>query len=118
MPLLSSGRSGALVSATSTSPFGSTYNQRGWSSPLAKAVTASPAAGFGLSPPVQPLATAMLTVGSSVSVGSGIGGFAPVDACSGNLAESPQPASSRSEAADNAMTAARMGHLIVEGSPD
>ncbi len=34
-PGASSGLGGALVSATSTSPLGSTYSQRGWSSPLA-----------------------------------------------------------------------------------
>ena len=39
MPLLSSGRSGALVSATSTSPLGSTYSQRGCSRPRANAAT-------------------------------------------------------------------------------
>ena len=36
-PRLSSGRSGAFDSATSTSPFGSTYSQRGWSSPRREA---------------------------------------------------------------------------------
>jgi len=37
MPLASSGRSGAFVSATSTSPLGSVYTQRGCVRPVAKA---------------------------------------------------------------------------------
>ena len=35
MPWPSSGRGGAFVSATSTSPLGSTCSQRGWSRPVA-----------------------------------------------------------------------------------
>jgi len=37
-----------LVSATSTSPLGSTYSQRGWSSPLANATTRVPGAACGV----------------------------------------------------------------------
>src|SRR5215510_14053904 len=53
-PVLSLGRGGAFVSATSTSPLGRTYNQRGWSSPVANAVTAAPGAACGAWPLGQP----------------------------------------------------------------
>ena len=86
---LASGLAGALVSATSTSPFGSTYNQRGWSSPLANACTCRPAAGTGARPSLQPWAGAILTVGTKVGTGSGKTGLGPVPANTGNVATSP-----------------------------
>src|SRR5258705_12904366 len=64
-PLPSSGLEGALVSATSTSPLGSVYTQRGCSSPVAKAATAKPDAATGLTPAGQPLAGAIFTVGTN-----------------------------------------------------
>src|SRR3954468_5658884 len=64
-PFSSSGLGGALVSATSTSPFGSTYNQRGWSSPCANACTVVPSADAGVAPAGQLLAFTTLTVGSN-----------------------------------------------------
>ncbi len=45
-PVVSLG--GALLSATSTSPLGRTYSQRGWSSPSANRSTAKPGAARGL----------------------------------------------------------------------
>ena len=42
------------ISATSTSPSGSTSSHRGWSRPRAKAVTRRPAAGVGASSAAQP----------------------------------------------------------------
>src|SRR6188508_3486683 len=71
MPLLSSGFGGAFVSATSTSPLGSTKSQRGWSSPSANWVTFNPAAGVGVTPAGQPTTLATLTVGISVDLGGG-----------------------------------------------
>jgi hypothetical protein len=68
---------GALVSATSTSPFGITYNQRGWSRPPATALTMSPVAGFGGAPPGHPFASAMLMVGTRVGRGFATVGFVP-----------------------------------------
>ena len=46
----SSGLGGALLSATSTSPLGSTCSQRGWSSPPANSLTAKPWAAVGIVP--------------------------------------------------------------------
>ena len=76
-PLPSSGLGGALVSATSTSPFGSTRSQRGWSSPSARAATWRPAAAVGRSPAPQPTAFAVWMVGSNVFLGAGSVGEAP-----------------------------------------
>ncbi len=56
---------GPSVSATSTSPFGRTSNQRGCCRPVAKAATASPGAGVGVRPGAQPSAGATLTRGIS-----------------------------------------------------
>jgi len=94
MPLPSSGRWGALLSATKTSPFGSTKSQRGCSRPLAKPLTLRFGAAVGLPSADHPFAGAILTVGMYDLVGCGIVGFAPTEACSGNFALSPQPASS------------------------
>ena len=55
---------GAFDSATRTSPFGSTYSQRGCDRSLARAVTVSPAAATGLPPSGQPTAGAMAIVGT------------------------------------------------------
>ena len=81
-----------LVSATSTSPFGSTWSQRGWSSPWAKAATASPGAGTGASPAAQPSAGAMSTVGRSPCRGSGRAGSGPTPAAKGSPSRPPQAA--------------------------
>src|SRR5260370_40293074 len=70
-PLESSGLGGALVSVTSTSPFGKTWSVRGWSSPVANAFTTMPSAAVGLAPARQPLAGAMLTVGNQLCSGDG-----------------------------------------------
>ena len=79
--LAGSGRfGGALVSATSTSPLGST-RARGWARPAANALTATSRRRGA--PSGQPLAGAMLTVGIGV-VGSGGGsvGLGPIAAFS------------------------------------
>ncbi len=78
MPPPSFGRSGALLSATSTSPFGSTYTQRGCSSPVANAFTARPCAGVGLPCAGQPVADAICTTGRSFFSGSTSVGFGPM----------------------------------------
>src|SRR5687767_1108189 len=85
-------RGGPADSATSTSPFGSTYTQRGWSSPFANGATCVPAAATGFTPSGQPLAGAMRTVGIGDFVGSGREGSGPVPAWNGSLAIAPQPA--------------------------
>src|ERR1035438_1838199 len=77
MPRVSSGLGGALVSATSTSPFGKTYKVRGWSSAAAKALTAMPLAAVGLPPAGQPVAVATLTVGIQDFCGAGRAGEGP-----------------------------------------
>src|SRR5205814_7500892 len=77
IPLLSSGRAGALVSATSTSPLGSTYTQRGCSSPCAKATTDVPSAAMGFPAGGQPLAATTLTRGMRDLLGGGNEGWAP-----------------------------------------
>jgi len=79
-PFFSAGLGGALVSATRTSPLGSTYSQRGCSSPRAKAVTARPCAGVGAVPSGQPTAGATLTVGIQRFCGAGNVGCGPVSA--------------------------------------
>src|SRR5690606_34119622 len=71
------GLGGALLSATRTSPFGTTHNPRGGSRPLAKAWTARPSAGEGRPFSDQPTAVATLTVGISVLLGSGSAGLGP-----------------------------------------
>jgi hypothetical protein len=93
MPLPSSGRSGALVSATRTSPLGSTSSQRGWFRPLANAPTRKPAAAVGVLPSGQPLAGAICTVGIRLLFGSGSCGYGPSLAAGAKRAVSlPQPA--------------------------
>src|SRR6478672_13499563 len=54
IPLLSSGRTGAFVSAISTSPLGRTYTHRGWLKPLAKGATFVPGAAIGIPAGDQP----------------------------------------------------------------
>ena len=95
MPLAASGLGGASLSATSTSPLGSTNSQRGWSRPLANAFTRVPAAPCGITPSDQPFAGAMFTVGISVRCGCGKVGCGPVPSETVNVAISPQPASAR-----------------------
>src|SRR5262245_47322654 len=89
-PFPSAGRFGAAVSATSTSPLGSTYTQRGCSKPPANAVTVPPAAERGMVPSGHPFAGATLMVGISVWFGSGSVGSGPT--CRGSVAFSPQAA--------------------------
>src|SRR5438067_2237196 len=93
MPLPSSGFGGASVSATSTSPFGSTYTERGCWSPFANRSTFKPFAAVGFAFSGQPLTGAMSTVGISDCRGWGMAGSGPVPADTGNFAMSPQPAS-------------------------
>src|SRR6185295_7876923 len=113
-PLRSSGLGGAFVSATSTSPLGRTYSQRGWSRSLANACTANPAAGDGFAPAGQPLAVATCMVGKSVWCGAGSVGWGPIPACTGNVAVSPQPPALNNNPANSKETArvvTRMGSL-------
>ena len=96
---LVSGVCGLFDSATSTSPFGSTYSQRGWSRPWARACTSSPCAACGLAPSGQPFAGAMSTVGIRLRFGAGNCGAGPMPAPAGRVDLSPQPASTDSAAA-------------------
>ena len=89
IPLPSSGLAGALLSATRTSPLGSTWIQRGCSKPTAKGVTAKPGMGVGITPWGQPTAGAMLTVGIRLLRGLGKVGLAPMPALGDNVALSP-----------------------------
>src|SRR3546814_17131867 len=68
---------GPLVSATSTSPLGSTYSQRGSSRPPAHRVTVNPGSGVGLAPLGKPSAGAMSTDGIRVRFGHGQIGRSP-----------------------------------------
>src|SRR4051812_19076150 len=77
IPLPSSGFGGALLSATSTSPLGSTETVRGWARPLAKALAAMPLAATGLPPEGHPVALAILTVGIQDFSGAGRAGEGP-----------------------------------------
>src|SRR5205085_2135446 len=79
--LPSSGLSGALVSATRTSPLGSTYNQRGCTRPVANALTAVPDTGVGAVPVGQPLAGATCTTGTTCFSGAGRLGLGPTLVC-------------------------------------
>ena len=79
---------GAWLSATRTSPLGKTVGQRGWSSPVAKAVTARPCAACGFAPSLQRTTRAMLTVGISVGFGGGRVGFVPLLAARSSAADS------------------------------
>ena len=89
-PFPSSGLGGALVSATSTSPFGNTYSQRGCASPCANAFTVIPDATFGLAPAGQPRAVAISTVGISDFFGAGNVGLGPMPDSTGRSAFSRQ----------------------------
>jgi hypothetical protein len=99
-PFMSSGRGGAFVSATSTSPLGSTYTQRGCSRPRAKAVTRVPGPALGCAPAGQPLAGAMSTVGIREGLGGGSCGSGPIPAESGRRAMSAQAVRPRSKASE------------------
>ena len=83
-------RGGELVSATSTSPLGRRYSQRGWSSPVAKAATRSPAAAVGVCPCAQPIGLAVFTVGITCSRGAVMSGRAPATAATSCRALSGQ----------------------------
>src|SRR5215203_649675 len=91
IPLLSSGLGGALVSATSTSPFGRTWSHRGWTRSRAKAATAVPSAAMGLAPCGQPVALTTCTSGISALLGAGRVGSGPVPAETGSFAEEAHP---------------------------
>jgi len=56
-------RGGLCASATSTSPFGSTKIERGWSRPSANRWTASPSAATGACPAGQCVASGTFIVG-------------------------------------------------------
>ena len=116
MPLPSPGRFGALVSATNTSPLGSTYSQRGWSSSEAKALTSSPAAGFGCSPLRHPIASATLIVGTSPRLGSGKTGLGPWAFSSGTSAGS-QAKSNRANHAAIGIALALKDRVITGAEP-
>ena len=90
MPFPSSGRRGAFVSATRTSPFGSTYSQRGWSSPLANARTLKPSAGVGAASGDQPFRARTFITGMSACSWGRSTGWVPVTAETGSLAGVPQ----------------------------
>src|SRR3978361_928368 len=91
IPVPSSGLGGAFVSATRTSPLGSTKSQRGWLRPAAKAATFNVGAAVGDVPAGQPFSGAMLTVVMRVSCGGGSSGLGPIPADDGSVASSPQP---------------------------
>src|SRR5690242_20198348 len=100
IPLPSSGRSvGAFVSATRTSPLGSTYSHRGWSRFRAYAVTTRPAAATGLASSDQPTASATLTVGMSDVRGVGSSGVGPVPAETGSRADEPHAVATKASVA-------------------
>ncbi|MCY1300902.1 hypothetical protein D9M70_504900 [compost metagenome] len=99
IPRLSSGLGGALDSATSTSPLGRVYSQRGWSRFSAKRCTARPGAARGAVSAGQPMAGAMCMVGNSVLTGSGRRGFGPMPSSTGSVARSPHPVSNNSRTA-------------------
>src|SRR5687768_14527260 len=86
------GFGGEFVSATSTSPFGNTWSQRGCSSLSAYAATLSPAAAIGVVPAGQPTALATLTTGISDVRGGGSCGLEPIPASTGSRAAPPQAA--------------------------
>src|SRR5688572_31764414 len=93
LPLsLPGGGAGLALSATSTSPLGSTYSQRGCFRSFANADTDVPGAATGLAPSGQPLAGAMSTVGISVLLGAGSLGSGPTPAENGRVAISPHAA--------------------------
>ena len=112
MPPPLSRRGGALLSATSTSPLGSTYNQRGCCSPVANGVTAVPGAPMGWVPWGQPWAGATLTVGIKDGFGGGRLMPVPMPAVIGSLAVSPQAASAISNRLGKVVRIRRM----VDGS--
>ena len=71
-------RRSAFDSAMSTSPLGSTLIQRGWSRPVANALTLSPGAAVGFCPSLQPWAVGILSVGMApCGFASGIAGALP-----------------------------------------
>src|SRR5215204_1420736 len=84
-----SGRGGALVSATRTSPFGSTCSHRGWFKPRAKATTDAPPAGSGAASGGHPFAVTTLTTGINEPFGGGRTGLAPVPSMTLSLARAP-----------------------------
>ena len=103
-PLASPAYCGEFVSATSTSPFGSTYSQRGWFSPVSNALTVRPGAAIGLAPFCHPTTLATFTVGNGVCTGGGNCGLGPVPAETGNVAVSEQPNSTAVPAASPTTT--------------
>src|SRR5436189_3190617 len=89
IPLGFSRSAGAFVSATRTSPFGSTYSQRGCCSPLAKACARRSAAALGVDPSLHPTARATFTTGMRDVRGGGRWGVGPVPAATGSRAAPP-----------------------------
>src|SRR5689334_5856335 len=90
IPLLSSGRTGPFVSATSTSPLGRTYSHRGCSSRVANADIEVPLTVSGFCPAGQPFAGATLTVGMSDGLGGGNSGDGPIPSATDKRALGPQ----------------------------
>src|SRR5829696_1842964 len=86
---------GPSVSATSTSPLGRTYSQRGCSRAPPKSLTLSPAAGVGICPAAQPSALATLTVGSNDLLGAGSRGVGPIARSTGTSEVEPHALSAR-----------------------
>src|SRR5829696_6003745 len=80
---------GPLLSATSTSPLGRTYSQRGCDRSLANARTVIPFATVGVAPSVHPTARATFTTGIHEVRGGGSVGFGPMVASMGRRAEPP-----------------------------
>src|SRR5687767_3266038 len=107
---------GPLVSATSTSPLGNTYSQRGCTSPVPNALTAKPAAAVGVSPCFQPTAGAMLMVGSAVCTGSGKVGLGPVPSLIASRADSPQPLQPIMHASDSVAIMACLDVIDLGGA--
>src|SRR5450432_902462 len=112
-PLASSGLGGALVSATSTSPFGSTKSHRGWSSPEANAATRVPGAAIGLPPTGQPFAAATLTVGISDWLGAGNVGVGPNPAEAGRRAGAAQPIAASVKAVASPRAGFNRGNAVI-----
>ena len=110
------GLAGALVSATSTSPLGSTSIQRGWSKPVAKAATRVPVAACGVAPAGQPVARAMFTVGSNVLLAAGSTGEVPVPCATVSVATSPQPPITSAPAITMTAAGRPAKYVVIQGT--
>ena len=77
IPLPSSGRGGAAVSATSTSPLGRVYSQRGCCRSAGEGIDRDARGAVGFMPGGQPLASATCTTGMVFFSGAGSAGSDP-----------------------------------------